>query len=97
MNQPPQEDGEPQVAAYVPNSGPTPLGQIKAATRRKWNRASTTMLEIWESVEHPGLSNRIRNIFNQGLREEVTLDPSRKPFYSNPSGNILIGSRVQDP
>jgi hypothetical protein len=55
------------------------------------------MLEIWESVEHPGLSNRVRNIVNQGLGEEVTLDPSRKPFYSNPSGIILIGSRVQDP
>jgi hypothetical protein len=73
------------------------LGQIEATTRRKWNGASTTMLEIWESVKHPGLSNRVRNISNQPPMEKVTVDPSRKPFYSNPSGIILIDGRVQNP
>jgi hypothetical protein len=55
------------------------------------------MLEIWESVKHPGLSNRVRNISNQPPMEKVTVDPSRKPFYSNPSGIILIDGRVQNP
>jgi hypothetical protein len=96
-NQPLQEDGEPQVAAYVPISGPTSLGQTEAMTSSKWNGASTTTLEISGSLGQSGLSNRVKNISNQAPMEQVTVDPSRKPFYSNPSGIILIDGRVQHP
>jgi hypothetical protein len=96
-NQPLQRDGGQQVAAYVSNSGPPSSSKIDATTRSKWNGASTTTLEVSGSLEQSGLSNRVRNISNQAPMEQVTVDPSRKPFYSNPSGIILIDGRVQDP
>ena len=92
LNQPLQRDGGQQVAAYVSNSGPSSSGKIDATTS-----STTTTLEISGSLEQPGLSNRVRNISNQPPIEKVTVDPSRKSFYSNPPGIILINGRVQNP